>query len=162
MQILLSYLELLRSFQKSNKRSYPNKSVPRRKKLQINSHSYTFIRKCRVLNNIVLQGAAHLRDFKVEAKLKVRKNYKYWLLGSELKFTLSKELLYIIIAQGAAKLWPVKVGGQKKVELPRSELSQASQIYLIKLASNPKCLIFIQTSNFDRSQFCSPLAHDDA
>ena len=27
---------------------------------------------------------------------------------------LSKELLFIILAQGAAKLWPVKVGGWKK------------------------------------------------
>ena len=62
---------------------------------------------------------------------------------------LSKELLYIIIVQGAAKVWPVNVGGPKKVDLPRYDSSQA--IYLIKLALNPKCQTFLQTSNFDMS-----------
>ena len=28
---------------------------------------------------------------------------------------LSNELLFVIIAQGATKLWPVKVGGQIKI-----------------------------------------------
>ena len=48
-----------------------------------------------------------------------------------------------------------------KKELPWFHSSQASQIYLIKLASNPKCQICFLTSIFDRAQFCSPLTSND-
>ena len=61
---------------------------------------------------------------------------------------LSDELLFINIAQRATKLWPFKVTGPKK----KSHSSQASQIYLTELASNPKCQIIFKPPNF-----CSPL-----
>ena len=67
---------------------------------------------------------------------------------------LSNELLIIIIAQGAAKLWPVKVGGLKKI-WPRTH---SNPVLLSKRARTRQCS---RTSNFERSQFCSLLSYDD-
>ena len=63
---------------------------------------------------------------------------------------LSNELLFIIIAQGAAKMWPVKAGDPKKSGTrSRATLEWAEQ-------QNS-----FQISNFDRSQFCNTLSYDD-
>ena len=67
---------------------------------------------------------------------------------------LSNELLFITIAQEAAKLWPFKVGGPKEKSYPGP-----TRVMRVRLALNPKCQI---VSNFDRSQFCNPLTYDDA
>ena len=63
----------------------------------------------------------------------------------------SNELLFIIIAQKAAKLWPVKVGDPKK----NPGLDPCAALEWAARQNS------FQTSNFDRSQFCSPLSYDD-
>ena len=67
---------------------------------------------------------------------------------------LSYDLLFIIIALRAAKLWPVKVGGRMKI------LAWAFPNPL-SLRKSLHVLDFSSTTNFDRSQFCSPLRYDD-
>ena len=59
------------------------------------------------------------------------------------------ELPFIIIAQGAAKLWPVKVDGPKK-------LPHASPFYLVKRGSIPA-----EKISFKTSIFCSPLSYNN-
>ena len=66
---------------------------------------------------------------------------------------LSNEPLFIIIAQGAAKLRHVKVGGPRILPYACS--------YLVKRGLNGSGVESFLTSNFDRSQFCSPLSYDD-
>ena len=63
---------------------------------------------------------------------------------------LSNEPLFIIIAQGAAKLWPIKVGDLKKIKDLTPDHTRGARV-----------ADFFQTSNFDRSQFCNPLSYDD-
>ena len=67
---------------------------------------------------------------------------------------LSNELLIIIIAQGAAKLWPVEAGGWRQILL-RAHFNP------FLLSKSGDALGLSLTSNFDRSQFCSPLSYDD-
>ena len=61
-------------------------------------------------------------------------------------------LLFIIIVQGASKLWPVKFGG-KKIKLRVKKLKP-----LDKAASNPKCLIFFRPPTLTGHSFTAPWA----
>ena len=63
---------------------------------------------------------------------------------------LSNELLFVIVTQEAAKLWPVKVGGW--IEIFVWAFSNPSSV-----SKSLDVLDFSLASNFDRSQFRSPL-----
>ena len=67
---------------------------------------------------------------------------------------LSNESRFIIIAQWAAKLWPVKVRGWRK---KNSQVESDSFL----LSKSGDSLDSSSTFNFNRLQLCSPLSYDD-
>ena len=92
--------------------------------------------------------STHLIDVKSATVLFLDVSVNKYGLG------LSYKLLFIIIAQKAAKLWPVKVRGQRKI------LSWAFS-NPVSLSKSLDVLYFSLTSSFEKSQFCSPFSYDD-